>query len=475
MPGTSRLAKVARITAKIALGLTAFALLFVLAWALLNSFDAPLSDQAKALLAPPPNPYPPDENLYLAMAGLEGAGERPIVEMGQQRIEAYDQALDSMLRNPDLALESTKKWESAKLPFNGDLEEGSQRTTSIWNDIKSHRQDITTLLVANQLLYERYLSLHSLHGYYETARPSYFAPFVFVSPQLRILFLSDLAIRLQTGTLRERQEALSDIQLDLQMWKLVLQGDGTLLSKIVAAASLHADFILIADLITDPSTDPSSLGDALDSILLSLDPKDYRTGNTFAAEFRGTATLYKTVTAADELGGSTASSNWLTRASNTFQAHFFKLNATENMAAARAAQWVALGDSEPSQFYANREHYREWLKNNGPHLSPASLYNPIGKILVAMGGSQNESHLLRVYDVAAYQRLVYLVFQLKRQHIATANVAAFMAAHSDWSTHPVDGKLFGWNPDTAQLTVNTLGENTRGRRFSVTLREACGR
>jgi hypothetical protein len=466
MPGKSRLGKLARITGKIALGLTAFVFLIVLACVIVNSFDAALSDQAKAMLATPPNPYPPDQNLYLAMSGLEGAGERTIIDMGQERIEAYNQALDSLLPSPELPLEFNKKWESSKLPFSGKLEVGGQRTTSIWTDVKSHRQDVTTALVANQLLYERYLSLHSLHGYYETARPSYLAPLVFVSPQLRILFLSDIAIRLQTGTLRERGEALDDIQQDLQMWKVVLQGDGTVLSKVLAVASLHGDLILMADLIADPSTDPSSLSDALDSILLAFDPKDYRIGNAFAAEFRVTAALYKTITFANEYKLSPAPP-WRQRTWNAVQAHFFKVNATENMGAAQAAQWVALGNSEPAQFYLNRERYREWLKDNGPHLSPTFLYNPTGKILAALAGSQNDAYMLRVFDVAAYQRLVYLAFQLKRQHVMNPDVASFLKAHPEWSIHPVDGKPFSWNAESGELAVNTLGPHPTGQRFSV--------
>jgi hypothetical protein len=77
---------------------------------------------------------------------------------------------------------------------------------------------------------------------------------------------------------------------------------------------------------------------------------------------------------------------------------------------------------------------------------------------------------LRAYDVAAYQRLIYLVFQLKRQHIVAADVASFMKAHPDWSTHPVDGKPFRWNAETAELAVNTLGEHPKDQRFGVTLR-----
>jgi hypothetical protein len=81
--------------------------------------------------------------------------------------------------------------------------------------------------------------------------------------------------------------------------------------------------------------------------------------------------------------------------------------------------------------------------------------------------SRNDTYPLRVYDVAAYQRLVYLVFQLKRQHIATTAVPAFLLAHPDWSTHPVDGKPFRWNAETGELAVNTLGEHLNGQRFSV--------
>ncbi|HTD74314.1 MAG TPA: hypothetical protein VK652_12370 [Steroidobacteraceae bacterium] len=470
MPWKSRLARIARIAAKTAAAFIAFVLLLGLVWAVINSFDVPLSEQAKALLMPPPNPFPADENIYLAMAGLEGAGERSITEMGQERIEAYNEALDSMLLNPDSAFGLSSQWDATKLKLSGKLELGSARSASIWASTKSHRQEIAAMLAANQQLYQRYLSLHRLRGYYETARPSYMAPVVIFPPQLRSLFLGDVANRIQTGSSKQQREALTDLQRDLQMWRTVLKGDGTLISKMLAAAFLHTDLILTADLINDTGFDSSSLDEPLDPMLLPFDPKDYRIGNTFAAEFRATAPFYQTISAANGLTGSTASSSWPHRVWNAFQAHFFKVNATENMGAELAAHWVALGDSEPSEFERNRHAYREWLEKQGPHLAPNYIYNPMGKILASLAGAQYENYPLRAYDVAAYQRLVYLAFQLKRLHIATPDVAAFLKTHPEWSTHPVDGKLFGWNPDTAELTVNTLGEETRGRRFSMTLR-----
>ena len=464
-----RLAKIARITAKVLGGLVAFLLLIVLGLFVVNSFDVSLSPEAKALLTPPPNPYPADDNLYLAIAGMEGAGERPILAMGQERIEAYNKALDSMFSDPDIALNLNKQWDAAKLVFKGKIPLGSQRTTSIWTDVKSHRQEISALLNSNEELYRRYLSLHRLHGYYETARPSFMAPVITPPQPLRILFLADVANRFQMGSSQQRRDALDDLNQDLQLWRTILKGDGTLIGKMLAAAFLHADLILLADLIADPGTDLNSLGDALDPVLLPFDLEDYRIGNAFAAEFRGTAALYKTITFTNVYAVS-PSSSWLQRTSNAVQAHFFKINATENLGAQQAARWVALGDSEPSQFLVNSAANRGWIKSNVLHLSPGFIYNPTGKILAAVAVSQNDAYFLRVFDVAAYQRLVYLAYQLKRQHVATADVPAFLKAHPEWSTHPVDDRTFSWNAETDELTVNALGPHPKEQRFSAILR-----
>jgi hypothetical protein len=466
-----RLVKVTRIAAKISIGLIAFLVLLLLALFLLNSFDARLSEQAKALLTAPPNPYPSDQNIYLAMAGLEGPGERPIIEMGQERIETYNRALDSPLSSLETASALNEKWDAAKLTFGGEMALGPQRTTSIWTEVKNHRQDIATLLKRNQQLYQRYLSLHHLHGYYETARPSYMAPSVYAPQMLRILFLADVANRIQSGTLQQQREALTDLRQDLQLWRTILKGDGTLISKMVAVAWIHADLILAADLITDPSTDLAHLEDILDLMLSPFDLQDYRIGNAFAVEFRGTAALYKTIALPSfYVADSKAPISWRQRVSNAFQAHFFKLNATENMGAALAAQASALADSEPSQFFQNRDAYHVWLKVNEPHPSLKFLYNPIGKTLVRIALAQNDIYPMRAFDVAAYQRLVYLAYQIRRQHIATPDVASFLIAHPDWSTHPLDAKPFRWNVETCELAVNTLADHPKEQRYNMVLR-----
>jgi N-acetyl-anhydromuramyl-L-alanine amidase AmpD len=161
--------------------------------------------------------------------------------------------------------------------------------------------------------------------------------------------------------------------------------------------------------------------------------------------------------------------SWPNRIWNAFQAHFFKRNATENQDAEVTARRIALADSAPTEYLRNRQAYEDWLEKDGPHLSVADIYNPMGETLVGLSVAQKDTYTLRAYDVAAYQRLVSLVFQLKRQHIAPAAVAAFMTAHADWSTHPVDGKPFHWDETSGEIAVNTLGDRRKEQRFSIVL------
>ena len=74
---------------------------------------------------------------------------------------------------------------------------------------------------------------------------------------------------------------------------------------------------------------------------------------------------------------------------------------------------------------------------------------------------------MRAYDLAAFQRLVYLAYQLRRHHIATADVPSLLKTHPESSMHPVDGVPFQWDADTGELAVNTLGEHPKDQRFSV--------
>ena len=99
---------------------------------------------------------------------------------------------------------------------------------------------------------------------------------------------------------------------------------------------------------------------------------------------------------------------------------------------------------------------------------PASLFNPMGKMLVSITtDAYYNRYMLRSWDVVAFQRMVLLGYAIRRQRVANGAVPAFMKSHPEWATHPVDGREFLWDPDAHTLAVQELGEHRDNSTFTI--------
>jgi hypothetical protein len=118
-------------------------------------------------------------------------------------------------------------------------------------------------------------------------------------------------------------------------------------------------------------------------------------------------------------------------------------------------------------FTAQRARYKKWESENADFMKIRTIYNPIGKILVAIAAPAYEEYPLRPYDAAALQRLVRLSLKIRRQQVAPSAIPAFMKLHPELSTHPADGASFSWNPTTNEIAIQTIAKQASDRRFSV--------
>jgi hypothetical protein len=199
----------------------------------INVHDEPLTPLAQALRRPPPNPYRPRENIYLALVGFDARpGESP-VPVGEARIEQYNLAVDRALRLPPL-----QGWEMMKevvtgndperLQFKGQFD-FKQPVHSYWNELPPHRANIEERLTDYRELYERYRALHAQAGYFETARPSAEPPVSFAVYETRSLFLADAVLRMGSHDAPRQRHGLADLEDDLRLWRVVLTGQGSLI------------------------------------------------------------------------------------------------------------------------------------------------------------------------------------------------------------------------------------------------------
>jgi len=433
---------------------------------LINLPDEPLTPQAQALLVAPGNPYPAADNVYLGLAGLDAPPGVSAVEAGQLRIEHYNRQLDFVQRNPTQEnIENLKLDDPRRLEFAGEFE-FAQPLDSYWDEVPAHKGDVEARLAENLELYQRYLALQRQHGYFETARPSPLAPVFYVPSSLRTLFLAQVVLRLRSGDAPQQQAALADLEADVQLWKTVLTGNGALISKMLAIAYLHWDELVLADLIADPHAPlPEGSRDA-DAVapLFALD--DWDISKAYAVEFRVQAAFLRQSHEQFRLG-------WMPpdtphglrglrdRIGVRLGAHFFKTNATLNLFAAQVSRLTHAA--------APAAHAQADTADAAHLASLRTVYNPIGKTLAAVSAAAYEPYPARAWDGAAFQRLLRLSYEIRRQRIAPAAIPAFLTQHPEWANHPADGRAFLWDEKTGTIRVQTSGPLPAGRMFAVHL------
>jgi len=446
----------------------------------INWFDEDLSPEAKVLLIAPPNPYRPEENLYLALLGFDAKeGESPI-DAAQERIAAYEKALPAALKDPPRTVDEfpDSAWRKRKkLEFQGKFDFCRPLGSSCLAGVEIHKTEIDRLLKANRELYRRYSRLHELKGYYETATPSFYLMSSYVPLPVRQLYLANIALRVKSGTSLQQRAAIGDLREDIRTWRRQLTGDGALISKMVAVASLQGDYALLSDIVADSKFDLEDSSPEIQSVL-ELPEGAWRIGSVFAFEYRSNVFIWDQLrvskekrsiwdSASDERG-------WWGHFSDQITWPFFKINATQNLDAKIKTHLQKMADADPAEFFVARDAYRTWRRDNiefGVH----QVYNPFGKIMMNVASHTHENYSLRAYDGAAFQRLVRLGYEIRNQKVEDKAVPLFMQQHPEWASHPVDGRPFVWDEKKREIAVRTLGQQPEGRRFSIPVWRAAPR
>jgi hypothetical protein len=441
--------------------------LFLLAL-LVNLRDEALAPEARTLLPLPANRYDASENIYVALQGFDAPPAESVIAAGEARIEHYNRSVDAALRDPSAAnLEGLGLMDAHRLTFKGDISFIRPLESSVWNEAPQHAQQITMLLAENHELMERYLAMMLLRGYHETARPSALAPSAAAPSEVRRLFLAQLALQMRASSHLERVLGLAELESDIRLWRRVLDGEGTLLWKMLAIAFLQSDYLLLADLIADQDVDLAPSETYAESLVPLFDAAEFDLGKAFAAEFRiQVATLREPAA-----GARRGAHGWLESMGTHLTDHFLKPNATANLLAKDTLRWTAVA-ADPVAFYRVAHSSTGWpAAGAGIWLLPVS-YNPLGKVLASAVTRPYRHYPPRAWDEAALQRLVRAGYEIRQRRVAPADLPAFLQANPQWSTHPADGRPFLWDAVTGELRVQTVAQHPAGWRFSIRIWQA---
>ena len=431
----------------------------------INFFDEELSPEAKALLTAPSNPYRPEENLYLALLGFEAKEDESPVQVARERVSAYEKEVAAALKDPPLGTNDLPDaaWQKReRLEFRGKVAFCEPLSKSCLAGVEAHAGEIGRLLQDNRELYRRYVRLRDSKGYHETATPTLYLLIGYPPRPVRQLYLANIALRTKTGDRARRNATIADLLGDIRVWRLQLAGTGSLIPKMIAVANLQGDYALLGDIIADRRID---LSDASREIRTALEsPEDgWKIGGYLPFEFRSRAYIW------NQMPAETSKENnaWWEHLSNRGSMLFFKLKATQNFDAKVTMRQRATMDAEPAKLLSALDDYHAWARENLDMFSVRYAYNPIGKVLVSVPAYSFEGYALRVYDGAAFQRMVRLGYEIRTRGVRPGAIPAFMQQNPQWASHPVDGRPFNWDEKRREIAVQPRGQQPKDRRFSI--------
>lgn len=438
-----------------------------------NFYDPALSDDANRLAAIPPNPYPAERNIYVALKGLDAPAGADVVKTGLARVADDDRLAELYWENSDKAQAAFKERAVPALTFNGEVDFCTALWDSCWYAASAHAQEIVALRESNAELYARYLALPGLPGYYDLSAPTLLMTSPRLPRGLRELFLADVALRIrQPSHVLEREEALQTLHADMSLWRTVLRGDGDLVWKMVATSNLHADYLLLGDMITDRGIDLSAYAPQIETMLDLMTPQDWRIGSFVGREYRSVVRVLQSLKDSPDKMEFPAEDRdpareWVQRNSRRAMLHFLKINASSNRVAASYTRLRNSIDADQAQYAAEKRLCDEWLADYA-RMGPAMLYNPFGHILTSIAMPDFANHGLRARDVAAFQQLVRVSYEIRRQGLDNDAVAAFIKDHPELAAHPISGQAFEWDARMRELRLLTVGSTTRSeRRFHL--------
>jgi hypothetical protein len=309
-----------------------------------------------------------------------------------------------------------------------------------------------------------------MKGYYETGTPSFYMLVPYAPPEVRQLYLAEIALRIKIESPARLKAVFADLAADVRTWRSMLAGSGSLISKMIAVSNLQADYALLADVIGDEDAELGNASPEIEAMLNLSDESEWKIGAIFAYEYRADTYLWDQMRTARSGAAAQRSVSkgydWWEVALDQVKPPFLKINATQNLHAEVMTQLEKVADAPPGEYLAAWKAYRDWVRKN-VDAGLDYVYNPTGKSLVAIGAEAYEDYPLRAYDAAAFKRLVRLGWEIRNQKIDDKSIPSFMQRHPEWATHPVDGKPFVWDEKTREIAVQPLGKQPKDRRFSI--------
>lgn len=438
------------------IGLVAFVLL-------INLYDPVIDQNAATAMRAAPAPVPDAENGYFVHYGLGvAAGKDPhahgvsFVTANNAWMQSVDAGQPADRSNIDAMAKQNKavSWRGVTKDLCG------EERVDCFSAYVKNRSQVKKLVRDNQLRLARYRSLYRYKYYRDVSLNRVSSNWLpnFAGAEHETV-LAQIALKAVDGNL---DGALRDLVTDTTYWRRVLAGASTVVSKSLAANFLSRNYAIASEIATRYRDRPR-VTTMLAEMVKPLTSEESSWKSAFIGEFQWVAYLSSSLrNHKGEYGFFTEKNQIWDRIVSTV---LYKPNATVNLQYRYFEKLSQLADT-PAHALADALRRVDAEHNAIANPFRADIvYNPTGKILVAIGAvspSGYVRYVARTHNLEGAMRLLRLQLGIYSKKVAVKDVGTFVEKSPAELLDPYTNKPFRWDLSKREFWfegINPKSEN----------------
>lgn len=441
----------------LALGLGTLAVIALVALAVVNWRDVPLSQAAQqALVYTPPTEQALDGNGYLILMGLDepapaqGDAVAAAIALGRQRLTREIERRRWVETHGD-----TTEGMPPSMPFENQGDKvfparlrcpASEADCFRWHH--GHDADIQALAQANQVLLQRLAAAASAPRFKNPA-PFYlqaeFLPFSLLM-QAHELLLAQASLQWENG---QAQKALDTARQAAQLRTRLASGSDSLIASMIALAMQHRELRWLSDASTDAKQ--AALAEASKDIAEQLSTPPEPLLKALEGEKQFTASTLSTLKDASLYATLDEGTAWWQHLLDHGRGLVYLPNETLNESIENLQQLQVISGLPAHRIEAAFSETRQQRDETGACAPWKRLRNIAGHCLASLGTSSYQRYVQRVADMDGYRRLVLLQHHAAVQRIAKPDMQAWLAQSPPELRHPYTLQPMQWDAASSSL------------------------
>ncbi|MFZ6672814.1 hypothetical protein [Undibacterium sp. Xuan67W] len=446
----SRSIRVLRRIMWVLLGFVVLILLFIVGVMFINLHDESLSPEVRALMQAPVYKVADKKNGFFILRAIDAdpsldafKSGREIVASDERRYLQNPITFDQLTRDESKEKKLESTWDQRRCisPLNNCMQADLTR-----------RAELEKLLVANQILLQRYMQMQVMEGFEEHVIPTPGSPIPNMSPLVQA---AEMVMVLAEFDIADGKfdRGIQRLQQNDRYLRSLMRNTSTLISRMVSIAIIRKQAKLVSDLVELKPELLTHYRQQLSELVRPLSQEEKNFVGVFTNEARFFTFLQYLLHQKNDSREDIVKGFF----SKKLGRFFYQPNATMNQILLLWSERIALLRQSPLPIDTMRQQAAarsKAIEENMTFPYTHYFYNPIGKILAYVSEDTSATYvtyLERSIDLDGYLSLVSLQMELRSQHITESGISEYLAKASPALRNPYDASPMTWDAQKRQL------------------------